>query len=67
MGTLNSLSSKQADWSESRSLGWSTSYSGILPLPLSILTDDCVVLRFLGYSDGVLIMVELGLAGIGLG
>ena len=35
MGTSNSPSSERADTSESLSSGYSTSYSGILPLPLS--------------------------------
>ena len=68
MGTPNSLSSERADASESLPLGWSTSYLGILPLPLFDLERGRDVLSSGEGSCGPLSCAELGLSfGRGLG
>ena len=68
MGTPNSLSSERADISESLSSRWSTSYSGILPLPLSNFELGCDVLSSREGSCEPHSLVELGLSfGRGLG
>ena len=60
MGTPNSLSSERADTFESLSSGWSTSCSGILPLPLSDFRFGRDVLWSLEGLCGSLSSVELG-------
>ena len=68
MGTPNSLSSERADTSESLSSGWSASYSGILPLPLSGFGLGRDVLSSHEGSCGPLSLVELGFSfGRGFG
>ena len=63
MGTPNSLSSEGAESSELLSSGWtSTSYSGILPLPLSNFGLGRDVLSSRGGSCGPISSVELGLS-----
>ena len=58
MGTPNSLSDELADTSKSLSLGWSSSYSGILPLPLSGFGLRRDLLSSHGGSFGPLSLVE---------
>ena len=66
MGTPNSLSSERAESSELLSSGWtSTSYSGILPLPLSDFGLVRDVLSSRGGSCGPINSVELGLSFCG--
>ena len=61
MGTPNSLSSERAESSELLSSGWtSTSYSGILPLPLSDFGLGRDVLSSRGGSCGPISSIELG-------
>ena len=69
MGILNSLSSEQAESSESLSSGCSsTSYSGILPLPLSNIGLGYDEISSRGGSFGPISSVELGSSfGGGLG
>ena len=68
MGTPNSLSSERADASESLPSGWSTSYSGILPLPLFDFELGRDMLSSREGSCGPLSCAELGLSfGRGLG
>ena len=63
MGTPNSLSSEPAESSESLSLGRTlTSYSGILPLPLSDFGLGRDVFSSRGGSCGPISSVDLGLS-----
>ena len=66
MGTPNSLSSERAESSELLSSGWtSTSYSGILLLPLSDFGLGRNVLSSRGGSCGTISSVELGFSFCG--
>ena len=69
MGKPNSLSSERAESSVLLLFGWtSTSYSSILPLPLSDFGLGYDVLSSHGGSCGPISSVELGLTfGSGLG